>query len=304
MNVLLTGSNGFLGSHILKTLYCHAGSKLDLFLTLRYNSDVSRIKHLKYNKIFVDSVQTSTLEAFFDQNHIEIIIHCATEYDRLNLCYTDSLNANLIFPLRLAELGSKYHLKYFINTDSYFNKLGIYYPAMHHYCSSKRLFISELVEHFGDKLKILNMRLEHVYGEDDSPNKFIGGLIDKLRANNTVRLTPGEQRRDFVCVSDVAFVYYQLCNNLTRLTGNFYDLEIGKGYSDSLVSFILALKKALNSRSLLDFGALPYRENEIMDSKANSSLAMLGSRINVDFSFKDISAGIDHLCAHLGTFHD
>ena len=56
------------------------------------------------------------------------------------------------------------------------------------------------------------------------------------------------------------------------LSNNINDVspfEIGTGVSVSVYDFIREIKNQLDSTSNLNFGALPYRENEIMDSKAD-----------------------------------
>ena len=52
---------------------------------------------------------------------------------------------------------------------------------------------------------------------------------------------------------------------------NINAFEVGTGTATSIAGFVKIVKKQTNSQTELKFGALPYRENEIMEAKADPS---------------------------------
>ena len=57
----------------------------------------------------------------------------------------------------------------------------------------------------------------------------------------------------------------------------FQEYEIGSGQSISIRNFVETVHKITNSHTQLNFGALPYRDDEIMYSQANiTALRQLG----------------------------
>ena len=79
----------------------------------------------------------------------------------------------------------------------------------------------------------------------------------------------GEQKRDFIYVGDLL----ALMDKLILVRGNLalknHVFEIGTGESIPIKNFVIEIKHQLKSSSMLDFGALPTRKNEIMESKAD-----------------------------------
>ena len=140
MNILLTGANGFLGSHLLKTAVQHH----NVFITLRAHSNITRIEQIirDFNipVLYTDSSNEFEIESFFDTNEIEMIIHCATDYGRQEKYFHRTFETNVLFPLKLIEIGLSKKLKYFINTDSYFNKDFMSYNALPKYSKTKKLW--------------------------------------------------------------------------------------------------------------------------------------------------------------------
>ena len=112
--ILLTGGTGYLGSKILKKL---VDEKYDIILLKRSFSNTVRINdHLK--KIRFYDVDRIPLETIFSQNSIDMVVHCATNYGRRENDPLQVIEANLLLPLKLLELGKNYRIKCFINTDT------------------------------------------------------------------------------------------------------------------------------------------------------------------------------------------
>ena len=189
---------------------------------------------------------------------------------------TKVLEDNLVWPIRLLELCIKYGCKLFINTDTFFAKKDTDYYYLREYILSKILLRKALVS-YSSLINIANMRLEHVYGPEDSPDKFTPWIVTQLLSSiNMLDMTSGVQKRDFIYLDDVVNAYICLLHNKGRIRG-FREYEVGTGESYSIREFVELVKYELKSNTNLQWGVLPMRENEFMDSKANiANLKELG----------------------------
>lgn len=269
MNILLTGATGFLGSHILEMLLACKGGKVTVLK--RSSSSLERIQqHVSKSGLEMYDVDRTSLHEIFSSRQIDTIIHVATEYGRGEPSCIKTIDTNLVFPVQLIEEGLKHGLKTFINTDSYFNKENLSYSHLINYSLSKKVFLQWL-HHFSKRLKVCNLVLEHIYGEGDSHAKFVPMLIDAIAINpqEKLALTHGHQKRDFVYVSDVVSAYKIVEDFAAKNSFRFKNFEVGTGVSTSIREFAATIKEVSGSSTKLDFGALPYRDDEIMNSFAD-----------------------------------
>ena len=207
--ILLTGATGFLGSTILRKL---ALAGYEIVAVKRSTSSCFRINDLLGLKnIHLFDINTQSPKDLFDIYAVDTIIHTATEYGRKGAPLCDILNANLLLPLQLAELGSEYKVNSFINTDSFFNKPSKSYSHLLNYSLSKKSLLAWL-DNMKNSLKIVNVVLEHIYGPHDGEAKFTEMIIRNVAINQveSLQLTHGHQKRDFVYVDDVADAFISI----------------------------------------------------------------------------------------------
>lgn len=264
MKVLLTGATGFLGSHLLERLVDCNNSVVCL---KRESSNLQRVEHL------VEQVEWFNLEGFdYDQfflkEEIDCIIHCATHYGRKEEDPLQTIEANIILPLKLLYASSKTNISMFINTDTILDK------RINHYSLSKNQFVDWL-RSFPKHLTLVNLAIEHFYGPLDDESKFVSFIVKELITNErkTINLTEGLQKRDFIYIDDVVEAFMVLLRNMHALDKSFHHFEVGSNNPISIKEFVTLTKELCkNNQSKLNFGAIPYRKNEIMLSSADTSL--------------------------------
>jgi CDP-paratose synthetase len=281
--IVLTGATGFLGSNLLGKLLVDG---YEVAAIVRTNSSLARIENwTSHPNIRLYNVEEINPCIIFEENKIEVIVHTATEYGRGGGAISNILEPNLILPVRLIELGIVYDTACFINTDSYFNKGGSTYSNLLNYSLSKKSLLVWLKQ-LSNQIRIVNVTLEHMYGPGDSRSKFVENLIQEITVEriSRVHLTYGHQKRDFVYVDEVADAFIKLIEYGRTHEFTFKSFEVGTGESVQLRDFAQSIKDLSRSPSTLGFGDVPYRSDEIMDSKADiSALAELGwvSRIGI-----------------------
>lgn len=270
--ILVTGATGFLGSHIIEELVKAGHHPIIL---VRPSSNYFRISHLLNNLTVFVLDHIESLNTLFRDYNIGTIIHTANSYGD-NGSFFSVLETNVLLPVKLIEIGQRSGLELFINTDSFFAKKEFEACYMKDYTTSKRILESFLKDS-GTKLRIANLRLEHIYGERDSDKKFIPQIIKQLCANESnILLTHGNHLRDFIYISDVVKAYIKVMEYAGSATG-FEEYEVGTGSNMSVRDFVEKLAVLLKSRSKLLFGSIPVKPGEIEASVANiSKLEQLG----------------------------
>lgn len=265
MKVLVTGATGFLGSHLTKALL---KEKNEVIVLKRSFSNTQRIDEV-LGQVTTYNIDQCALELpFKEQGHIDAIIHTATCYGRKNESIVKVHDTNTNFPLKLLETAAQFNTKTFFNTDTILEK------DVNTYALSKKQFV-EWGKTFADarKIQFINLKLEHIYGPDDDESKFVTYIINSCLNNvPELNLTKGEQQRDFIYIDDVVSAYMILLKQYHEEKADFGEYEIGSGETISIKDFVLMVHKLTRSKTKLNFGAVPYRENEMMETKANTRL--------------------------------
>lgn len=261
MRILLTGSTGFLGSHILKELL---NNNHQITILKRSTSDISRISEIIKNVITYDIDKVNIEHVFENNPKFDSVIHMATSYGRKNESLSEIIDTNISFPIRLLDLCVKN------NTDTFYNTDTVLENGTNYYASTKNI-LRKLLNLYSDskKIKICNVRLEHIYGTNDDETKFVMYLINSMKNNNvSLDLTLGEQIRDFVYISDVVKAYIILLKNQSSFSF-FEEFNLGSGKLYTIKELALLVHKLTLSTTELRFGALPYRKGELMCSKSD-----------------------------------
>lgn len=268
--VLLTGATGFLGSHLLKGLL--EKTDFEIVVLKRSSSNCSRIEENQSSRIRFYNIDQTNLGKIFEENKLESIIHCATNYGRDDENIVNIVQSNLVLPLELLQLCAVHEVKNFINTDTVIDK------KISHYSLSKSHFKDWLRE-FSVKIKCININLEHFYGPFDNDTKFTSNIIRSLiKKVEKLDLTDGLQRRSFIYIDDVVDAFITILSNINNIKDLFNNFDVGAIKNISIQDFVLLTKKLTNNiETKLNFGALPHRPNEIMEIKIDtSSLQALG----------------------------
>lgn len=277
--ILLTGITGFLGSNLASRLVQQG---YEVHGLLRKSSSIDRIDQI-LNNISLYYIEETNLDVLFGKLEKNFcIVHTATNYGRNNESVSEIFYANTVFPLKLLDYGVRAGASLFINTDTILDKyLNVYSFSKNQLMQWGRYFSVH------EKISFINLRLEHIYGSNDDQSKFTSFVINSCLNNvEEIKLTPGEQCRDFVHVDDVVEAYLILLKN--KVPQGFNEYDVGSGESISVKEFVKLVKKITNSKTKLNFGALPYRDGEVMHSVADTKMLQ-------NFGWKcqfDIEAGL------------
>ena len=107
-----------------------------------------------------------------------------------------------------------------------------------------------------------------VYGPGQAEDMFLPALIRTIAAGRPFMMTPGQQTRDFIYVSDVVEA---LARAAACTDGQI--LNVGSGVSTAIADVAMKVGRLLDRQHLVRIGALEYRVPEVMAHRLDNSLA-------------------------------
>lgn len=227
------------------------------------------------DRIVCVDVEDGLGAAFDGGADIDAVVHAATNYGRHGESVAQILESNTLFPLAVLEAAIAAQVSTFINTDTVLDR------TLNAYAMSKAQF-RDWGKWQADQGKIcfLNARLEHMYGAGDDASKFTSYVLKSLLSEvEELKLTSGEQRRDFIYIADVLSAYDAMLSHGVDHEPGFQSFDVGTGEAVRVRDFVSLAKELTASTTKLMFGAVPYRPGEAMLSEANTAaLESLGWR--------------------------
>ena len=276
--VFLTGASGFIGSYLLKRLI-KEGS--EVHISVRKSSSLWRIEDVVDNCIChtIDLTDFDGVKSSIKKIKPDLIFHLAAygvDYRQQNIYQAIGININAsinLFEAFLENKGSRFihtgtsleygHKNKPISEYDLPNPSGVY--GITKSASVQLLsFMSKQAQHGN----LVILRPFGIFGELEGSHKFFPQVIDKLSRGLPVQMTGGEQVRDYIYIDDLVDAY--LMAAVVPLKNGVEIINIGSGKGISLKEIALNIAKQIGaSENLFQFGALPYRSDEMMYSVAN-----------------------------------
>ncbi|EDI8036124.1 CDP-paratose synthase [Salmonella enterica] len=251
MKILIMGAFGFLGSRL--TSYFE--SRHTVIGLARKRNNEATINNIIY------TTENNWIEKIveFEPN---IIINTIACYGRHNEPATALIESNILMPIRVLESIS--------SLDAVFINCGTSLPpntSLYAYTKQKA---NELAAAIIDKVcgKYIELKLEHFYGAFDGDDKFTSMVIRRCLSNQPVKLTSGLQQRDFLYIKDLLTAFDRIINNVNNFP-KFHSIEVGSGKAISIREYVETVKNITKSNSIIEFGVVKERANELMYSCAD-----------------------------------
>lgn len=287
--IYLIGGCGFIGKNLVEHLaQDYELTVVDKFIDEDFFSNLPQVKILK-----MDLVEDKIPAEYPTPDYIINLASIVTAERDFSL-FDGLISSNLKVLLNLYErFKGDESLKMFIqfgSSEEYGNEGSPFVETMREcpnspYALVKQLTVNTaLMLHANYGFPALVVRPGNLFGKYQNKSKFIPYVISQLKENQPLNVTPCEQKRDFIYASDFAWCIGQLIKNCQKAVGQI--VNVASGESISLKDIIEICRIHISSSSEVNYGALPYRENEVMDLKCSEDKlsAIIGQEIKFNIN--------------------
>jgi len=272
MCAIVTGAQGFIGSHLVKRLI---QQQTKVIAVVKKGADLWRLNPC-LSKITLLETQGFQERDLFHSLKIQAPVsffHLAWEgvlgayrlddLQKSNLTLTQNLLKSLKFlPLKTlvalgsqAEYGSKDHA---IREEEELTPLTLY--------GKMKLEVCRLLQNYCScyHSSFIWFRLFSCYGPYDRPEWLIPYVIGQFLQNKEPLLTQGDQRWDYLYVQDAVEALVQG----EKLLGN-HIFNLGSGITVTIKELVIKLYDLIRPAVALKFGTQPFRKDQIMHLQAD-----------------------------------
>lgn len=270
MNIVITGSTGFVGQHLVPKLINKGYQILEITIEPEVSEKLYGNKTKKY--LITDDQEpfVSILEEF----NPDVVIHLASFLTSADDYHTlqKLLNTNIVFYCRLLDALKNTKLKLFVNTGTfaeYFGGDGVFDPA-YLYSATKtasRSFLDYYSKVFS--FKQATVVPYTIYGGKDTQKKIIDLIYDSIGSATPLDLSPGEQVLDFIHVDDVTEFYVKIIENIELLPQKV-NFQLGTGVGHTLKQVTALIEEITQQKANINWGGKPYRNSDVMYAVANN----------------------------------
>ena len=241
MKILITGSTGFIGSHLIKKLLSH---KYEILIISR-SKKIKKIKNIKY--CFSDLRNINKKIDIIKKFDPKVCVHLAwtgiPEYNLKN-CKSNFID-NLVFINSLKSLNLKKiiisgscmeygdisnHVKE-VQSSQHLNQFGI-----------TKKYIQELYFNAfkNEKTKIIWCRIFYVYGPGQRSRSLIPSIMSEVKKNKILILENPKISNDYIYIDDIIEAFYLFINKNAK--EGIYNLSSGKlTNNNELLNIIMSL---------------------------------------------------------------
>lgn len=276
LRILVTGSNGFIGAHVVRQLLLKGHH---IVAAHRASPDLWRLMTVKNSieLVEMDLLDGKSIVNSFRNCRLDAVIHCAAygvKYKENDRGKAFAINVHGTSDLIVAaqETG----VSRFIHIGSCFE----YGDKDHPICEDEMLEPTDIYGVSKASGALLAMALSKqknvplvvvrpfgLWGPLEDKHRLVPQVVSHCLTKTPLKLTGGEQIRDYLFVEDAAFM---LANLLELSKFPSYEiLNLGGGVPVRLYEFVINIASFFNQKDLMCFGELPYRPTEMMHLVAN-----------------------------------
>lgn len=262
-NAIVTGANGFVGRHLVKTLMAH-GVKVTAIVRNEERKENFAKVFPKTMPVVCPLEEISRLPDILGKaDHDTVFYHLAWEGTAGDARGDDRLQLrNVAYTLDAFRSAVAMQCEGFVGAGSlmeYESTAAVYdesrQPGKANIYSTAKLtahYMSRILAG-GEDIRYVWPYITNAYGEDELSPRFLNTAVRKMLVGEQMRFSAATQLYDFIHVDDVAEGFY-LAGEFGK-DGRTYC--IGSGHAKSLRDFIIDIKDIVNSKFSLEFGETP-----------------------------------------------
>lgn len=267
MKILVTGSNGFIGSHLCARLR----KEHEVFYLARPHNAMQQ-PGSNGSTFFFENNNIGSLTRFMRENQIEGIIHLASCYIQAHKEeeIPDLIQSNVYFGTAVLEAAAKADVKWFINTGTIWQNYNApdgsdAYCPVNLYAATKQAFMN-IAKFYSEttNMHICTLKLCDTYGPNDTRRKIYSLFEEIARTGETLKMSAGEQKLDMLHVDDVVEGFVHLAEMMHDGEELRDEYVLSSGKQLTLREIAANYEKEHNVHLNIEWGARPYRVREVM----------------------------------------
>lgn len=269
-NILITGATSFIGVNLINECI---KNQCKIIAVVRPNSKkINRLPQNNLVKIIeLDMEKIEEILGRIEDKKIDVFYHLAWEGTRVP--YRDDVimqNHNYECAIKAMNVAKQLGCNEFIGAGSQaeygrcIGKIDENYdakPTTEYGKFKLKAYETLKVKAKENNMKFIWIRIFSAYGVYDYEGTLIMSSLAKMKKNESIQLTQCTQNWDFINVEDVARILYLFANKPCE--HGVYN--VASGESRQLREFVIDMKKICNSKSELQFGALPYNSEGVIN---------------------------------------
>ena len=284
--IFLIGGSGFIGKNLVDFL----SDNYEIHIIDKYIDNVFFQKYPQVKTLQLDLINQQIPNNYFVPDYVINLASIVTA-DRDMSLFDELISSNLKVLLNLYNrYKDENRLRLFIqfgSSEEYGNEGSPFIENQREtpnspYAIVKQMTVNTaLMLHQNYHFPVSVVRPGNLFGCYQNTTKFLPYVITQLKKNESISVTLCEQKRDFIYAEDFAWCISKLIENYSQCIGEI--INVSSGSSIALKELIEFCKKEIDSKSIINYGAIPYRANEVMDLKC--SIDKLSSIINQKIEF-------------------
>jgi CDP-paratose synthetase len=266
MKLLITGSTGFIGTHLVDRLLKNGH---ELCLVVRESTNLSAKEDSTTHYVFDGDV--SKLIAFMEKEKFDGIIHLASLF--LAAHKTEDIaglvNSNVLFGASLLEAATRAGISWFVNTGTFWqhyeNKT---YAPVNLYAATKQAFEDIAAYYIATSpITFVTLKLSDTFGPNDPRPKVFNLWAKIAQSGEELDMSPGEQYIDISYIDNVIDGYERLMLLLEgddgkELTGKSFVIKASERMT--LKELAALFERVTNTSLAINWGKREYRPREVM----------------------------------------
>ena len=270
MKIFITGSNGFIGGHLVNK----ALAKGHEVVGFRLPGHLEKIKIPK-QPIWLEGSLEDDLKTTL--NGCDVLIHLAAygvnpSYNSWEEAFRWNVYASLNLWKQAYEVGIKRLIisgscsEYGRSAERYENipSDAPLEPINAYGASKAAASIAALAYAREYNMEVAILRPFHIYGEGEGLTRFFPAIKRAALEGKDFPMTLGQQIRDFTPVDMVAEKFLEYSTEVSIEPGKPIIKNLGTGNPQSLIDFAKNLWNIYDAKGKLLPGSISYRKNEIM----------------------------------------
>lgn len=265
--ILITGGAGFIGVNLINKFLDLGCSNINLII--KNSTSLKRLNNViqKIHLHKIDLLDKNKLKKVVGEINPSIIIHLATYSAYADqTAALDMIRINIEGTLNLLTSSKDINYNIFINTGSS-SEYGIKEKPMREddllepvsFYAVTKASASLLCQVFAREYKkpIVTLRPFSVYGPHEEEKRFVPTIVKAVIENKPIKLTPGNQRRDFIYIEDIVDIYIKAISHGKELSGQILNMGTGIEYTND--ELVQTLFKVTGKKVKIEKGAFPKR---------------------------------------------